>query len=235
MLKEKLFGTFLLASLSFINFGPLIYTKISKEKPFMGQEYKAEDILWRQFKEGDQNAFYHLYDQYADRLYKYGFHFSKDKEFIKDCIHDLFLDLYKYRKRLSATDNIQFYLFRSFRRLIHKEQIKMIPFNSEGANNISNDPVDLSIEDFLIASESETENHKALNEALQTLSDRQRMGLSLKFEHDHSYPEIAEILGISVESARTIIYRAIKELRKSIEHKSLSIPLLFFLSKNKTA
>ena len=151
----------------------------------MEEVYKAEDILWRQFKEGDQNAFYHLYDQYADRLYKYGCHFSKDKEFIKDCIHDLFLDLYKYRKRLSATDNIQFYLFRSFRRLIHKEQLRMIPFNGEGSNNSTNDPVELSIEDFLIATESETENRKVLTEAMQTLSERQRIGLSLKFEHDH--------------------------------------------------
>ncbi len=197
----------------------------------MEEVYKAEDILWRQFKEGDQNAFYHLYDQYADRLYKYGCHFSKDKEFIKDCIHDLFLDIYKYRKRLSATDNIQFYLFRSFRRLIHKGQLRLIPFNGEELNNSSNDPVELSIEDFLIATESETENRKVLAEAMQNLSDRQRIGLSLKFEHNHSYPEIAEILGISVESARTIIYRAIKELRKSIERKYHSIQLLFFLSR----
>ena len=66
---------------------------------------------------------------------------------------------------------------------------------------------------------------------MKTLSNRQREGLSLKFEHNHTYPEIAEIMGISIESARTMIYRALKDLRKCIESNGLSIQLLFFLSR----
>jgi RNA polymerase sigma factor (sigma-70 family) len=199
----------------------------------MQEEFKAIDILWRQFKEGNQNAFYCLYDQYADSLYKYGSHFSKDKDFIKDCIHDLFLDLFTYRKKLSETDNVQFYLFRSLRRIMHKKQVKVVPFNGDEIIRFQNENLDLSDEDYLIATETEMENLKMLNEAMLTLSERQRKGLSLKFEHDQSYPEIAEIMGISVESSRTIIYRALKELRKCIENKSHSIQLLFFLSRNR--
>jgi len=93
-----------------------------------------------------------------------------------------------------------------------------------------NDNQYISCEDSLIAVETEAENHRALSEALKTLSNRQREGLSLKFEYDHSYPEIAEIMDISVESARTIIYRALKELRKCFKDKGQSIQLLFFLS-----
>lgn len=198
---------------------------------FIQKEIKEDDNLWRRFKEGDDHAFYHLYDQYADNLYKYGCHFSKDKDFIKDCIQDLYLDLYKYRKRLSETDNVQFYLFRSLRRIIHKEQVKVIPLAYDKMIYSPNDSPDLSYEDSLIAEETEAENRGILKEAMKTLSNRQREGLSLKFEHDCSYPEIAEIMDVSVESARTIIYRALKVLRMSIENKGYSIQLLFFLNR----
>ena len=108
----------------------------------MQKVWSQEDNLWKRFKEGNDDAFYCLYDQYADNLFKYGIHFSKDRAFIQDCIHDLFLELYKYRKKLSETDNIQFYLYRSLRRIIHKEQLKTIPiFNEEMNRTNHDDPV----------------------------------------------------------------------------------------------
>lgn len=196
----------------------------------MQKKLKSIDDIWSHFREGNDLAFYLLYDQYADDLYKYGIRFSKDKEFIKDCIHDLFFDLYKYRNKLSATDSIKFYLFRSLRRIIHKEQVKLIPFVFDKMFIPSaEDPV-FSHEDYLISVEIENENHKALNEACKRLTNRQREGLSLKFEHDHTYPQIGEIMGISTQSARTLIYRALKELRKCIDEGRLGIHILFFLS-----
>jgi RNA polymerase sigma factor (sigma-70 family) len=189
-----------------------------------------DDYLWKQFKEGSDHAFYLLYDRYADKLYKYGIHFSDDKDFIKDCIHDLFLDLHKYRLKLSETNNVQFYLFRSLRRIIHKESIRGLPFVRNERRYTPNEMPVFSHEDYLIAVETKTEEYKALNAAMKKLSNRQREGLSLKFGHDHTYSEISEIMGISVESARSIIYLALKELRKSMENKGHSIQLLVFLS-----
>ncbi len=131
---------------------------------------------------------------------------------------------------MSETDSVKFYLYRSLRRIIHKEQIKLIPFVLDKLFLSPIESPAFSHEDYLISVETENENHKALNEAVKTLSNRQREGLSLKFEHNHSYSEIAEIMGISNASARTIIYRALKDLRKCIDKKGLVIQLLFILS-----
>lgn len=192
--------------------------------------FMENDYLWEQFKEGSDHAFYLLYDRYADMLYKYGIHFSDDKDFVKDCIHDLFLDLYKYRTKLSETTNVQFYLFRSLRRIIHKERVRVLPFVSDERSSTLNEMPVFSHEDHLIAVETKTEEYKALNAAMKKLSNRQREGLSLKFEHNHTYAEISEIMGISVESTRSIIYLALKELRKSMENNGRSIQLLILLS-----
>lgn len=182
----------------------------------MEKELNKDYYLWKSFIDGNDDSFYKLYDQYADVLYHYGLHLSRDKDLIKDCIHDLFLDLYKYRNRLSNTDNIRFYLIRSLRRKIHQVKIKTIPLIYDSNIQASNDNYEPGYEDTVIANETEEENNRLLTNAMKTLTDHQREGLNLKFEHNLTYPEIAEILGMSIESARTSIYRALKTLRNSI-------------------
>jgi RNA polymerase sigma factor (sigma-70 family) len=186
--------------------------------------------LWKSFKDGSNDAFYRLYDQYANVLYRFGLHFTKDKAYIQDCIHDLFLDLYKYRSKLSMTDNIRFYLVRSLRRKLHQGLSKTVSF-SEWGNQVKSDEFqEMAFEESVIATETEEENERALKKALEKLTYKQREALSLKFEQNLTYPEIAEILDVSVESTRTAIYRALKILRKSIQDDKSSIQLLFFLT-----
>lgn len=191
------------------------------------REFDKDYFLWERFKKGDSKAFYSIYDQFFDTLFNYGLHFSRDKDLIKDCIHDLFIDLYKYRDKLSETDNIRFYLLRSLRRLIHKEKSRKISALRGEQILMQNDIPQMAFEDNLIAIETENENTRVLAEVMKVLSDRQREGLLLKFEQNLSYKEIAYILGISVESARTSVYRALKDLRKALKKKGLSVQVLF--------
>lgn len=193
----------------------------------MQKKQNRDYHLWKSFKDGHVDAFYRLYDENVDALYSFGICFSKDSDFVKDCIHDLFLDLYKYRRTLSDTDSIQFYLLRSLRRKIHKKQAEQISLvYDETISTFGNDQ-EMAFEDFLIAGEIETETNKKIAEAMKNLSSRQREGLFLKFDKNLSYSEIAELLNISVESARTSIYRALKELRKYLIKEDVFISLLF--------
>ena len=193
------------------------------------KEQNQDYCLWKSFKEGNVEAFYRLYDENVDALYNFGICFSKDIDFVKDCIHDLFLELYKSRKNLSDTDSIQFYLFCSLRRKIHKKQIKQVVLVYDDEISSAEGNQEMAFEDLLIAREVETETNKKIAEAMETLSSRQRESLFLKFDQNLSYTEIAEILDISVESARTSIYRALKDLRKCLLKDNISIPLLFII------
>ncbi|WP_167618801.1 RNA polymerase sigma factor [Maribellus sediminis] len=200
----------------------------------MANKENPSYFLWERFKNGDDDAFYRIYNQYFNELYSYALNFSKDQDFIKDCIHDLFLNLYKYRKTLSSTDNIQYYLLRSLRRLLHKEGTKRNTLlHDEQLLHLNDTPV-VSLEDEIIADETKKENFKALAEVMKKLTNKQREALSLKFEHNLSYPQIADTLNISVESARTMIYRTLKELRKAIKKgKTSNSILLFFMLRNR--
>lgn len=198
----------------------------------MRMGYENQDfILWKKFKNGDSGAFDQIYDRYIDALYAFGSSYLKDRELIKDCIHDLFFELYKYRRNLSDTDNIKFYLFKSLKkkivkqnkhRLIMKYQ-ERIPDHllsmsvSEEETIVPAETEEIRLPAYLADRPDGEKVQQKLVNAINNLSDRQREGLFLKFRNELPYKEIANIMDISVNSARTLIYRSIKTLRKAMD------------------
>lgn len=198
----------------------------------MQKNLNKDYFLWKRFKGGDDIAFYQLYDEHIDSLYRFGMQFSKDNDFVKDCIHDLFLELYKHKNRLGDTDSIKFYLFRSLRRKMHKEQSKSSFLSlemEEESDQINQTP---AFEETLIKSEIQQENIDLLAQAVNQLTQQQQRVLFLKFEQNLTYSEIALIFGISVESVRTNIYRSLKILREKILSTKISLNLFVLLSKS---
>ncbi len=171
-------------------------------------------MLWAKFKDGDINALGDLYDLFIDDLYNYGIQFSQDKHYVMDCIHDLFLNLYKYRKGITVKDNVNYYLARSLKNQIlkqsNKNSLKYLSHSFEDTDFCA------SFEDDLITAEMTNERAFKLSKALGLLSKKQRQGLHLRFTEGKQYEEISEIMNISVQTSRTIIYRAIKVLRKNL-------------------
>ncbi|WP_235934289.1 RNA polymerase sigma factor [Sunxiuqinia indica] len=191
----------------------------------MQNQPNKDHLLWKSFREGDDRAFCDLYDQYSDALYSFGMQFCKDPDFVKDCIHDLFLDLHKYREQLRPTDSIKFYLFRALRRIIHKQKLKI---NLLNLNQNHEQMLHLhapASDEALIHSEMQQENLNLLSNAVSQLTKVQQRALFLKFEQDLTYAEIATLLNISVESARTNMYRALKSLRKSVSKNRIYLSL----------
>src|SRR5690606_34399511 len=159
----------------------------------------TEERIWEGVRNGNQNALGELYTLFVDSLFSYGVSQTNDREFVMDCIHDLFLDLYKYRKGLSNTDNIKYYLIKSLKRkIIQKYKTKVIPFSKLFPDTHPEDRYDFieSHEEVLIHNEFLNEKDKKLNDALDTLTTKQRRGLFLKFTQQRTYKDISEIMGI---------------------------------------
>lgn len=171
-------------------------------------------ILWSTLQKGNVQALGDLYDFYIDDLFTYGIQISVDKELVMDCIHDLFLSLYKYRENLANTTNVKYYLLYSLKTTIIRKQKLQARFPSEISEFEKSE--DNTIEESLIATDFENERNYKLSKALTSLSKKQRKCLKLRFTENQSYDDIATTLHISVNSARTLVYRAIKALRAHI-------------------
>ncbi len=184
-------------------------------------------VLWQKLKRGNTEALGMLYDKFIDELFSYGTQFSQEKQVIMDAIHDLFFNLYRYRKNLADTDNVKYYLLRSLKNQILKESKAGNIFIPNGLifENTGHTNTIASHEEILMEKEYLDEKSHQLSEAVNLLSKKQKQGIFLRFNEDRKYEEIAEIMNVSVETSRTIIYRAIKVLRASLT----ILVLLYFI------
>ena len=174
----------------------------------------AEDCaLWESVKKGNELAFSSLFKKFVNRLFNYGMHFFSDSDLVKDCIQELFSSIWIKRETLSEVVHVKFYLYKSFRNLllakISANKTTVLPnFWEEDCGDI-----DESIETKWIQEEEAVENLKFLQNAVQMLTRRQREAVILRFYNNLGSKEIAEVMGISVESVHNLISKAILLLR----------------------
>ncbi len=171
---------------------------------------------WALFKQGDNASFRAIYDQHASYLFNYGRKLIRDDSLIQDTLHDMFVDLWQKRETIGQTDAIRKYLTVVFRRRLiaqfKKSQQTTLPSEIEE----SAFDAELDVEALLIQGEISQEKIQKLEQAMATLSPRQREILYLKFFQSLEYEQIAEVLDIKYQSLRNLVSQAILKLRDAM-------------------
>ncbi len=189
----------------------------------------AQEDSWGQFVNGDRSAFSAIYNLNIDALFSYGMKLYPNKDFVKDCIQDIFLDVFEHRRKLTKPENIQYYLFvvlkRTMFRKLKKEKKKESLPEFDNLTFIT----EYNIESKTIDKEVEVYKTKLVNKIIKSLTARQQEILYLRFTKGFNYMEISEIINIDHNSVRKQVYRSIKKLRKNDVFKDV-IKLLVFSS-----
>jgi RNA polymerase sigma factor (sigma-70 family) len=182
----------------------------------MSTQYEKldDETLWNKIREENLEAFEVIYSRFFKHLYNYGRKICSNPITVEDAVHDMFLDLWKYRLSISPTTSVKFYLYRALRRKIVKNDKKdldtsLFDFNLDDLLSRRT----LSHEDDLIEIETTDQRVVRLKKHLNDLPPRQYEALVLKFYDDLSYPEIAELLAINEQSARNLVQRGLEQLR----------------------
>lgn len=183
--------------------------------------------VWRRFRLGDRFAFGEIYEEFADVLFAYGIKITSDRELVKDCIQDLFYNIYRYNIKLQQPEYLEFYLFRSLKNDI----IRKIKSSSQKAS-LTDDSVVLfdlkfQVEQENMDGESDELRLNALRRILQTISPQKREMLFLKFSTGLNYAEIGEIVGMSADAVKKQVYRTLDDLRDRFGEKLLSLFSIF--------
>lgn len=187
-----------------------------------------ERILWSRFLKGDNQVLSLIYLQYSNALFDYGCRFTVDKDLVKDCIQEVFCTLIRTRKNLSETDNVRLYLLKSLKRRIIRD-LKSAS-NKPLLLNDNDYPFDLlwseSLDDQL--NELDEEKRQLIASAIQSLTDRQREAIYLRFNRGLEYEEISFLLNLNYQSSRALIHRAIEKLREVIHVQEKKINQILF-------
>lgn len=179
-----------------------------------------EGQVWFMFKNGDNSMLTAIYSAYSRKLYQYGLKFTQNRTIIEDSIQDLFFELLKNRKTIGTTDNILRYLLKSFRNKLFRllKQEKRYDLTNESEEY----PFEIiySFEHELILQENADLKIMVFHKVLQDLTPRQKEAIYLKFTSGLKYEEVSEIMEMSLESCRNLIYRAVKALREAVQAES---------------
>ncbi|HUH46510.1 MAG TPA: sigma-70 family RNA polymerase sigma factor [Arenibacter sp.] len=172
--------------------------------------------LWQQFKEGNEAAFAHIYSANAQRLYSYGLKLVNDKDLIKDCIQDLFVEIWDTKHKLSSVRSIKAYLYKSIRRkLIYQASHKRKKFDQFYKLETIQETVP-SIEIRLIEKQRFDDDRKRVKKALDKLNKKQREIIHLKYYGGMGYDEISEIMGLDKKATYNLMAHTIKLLRQDL-------------------
>lgn len=174
----------------------------------------SDERLWQAFKSGKENAFANIYRKNVRSLTSYGYKLTSDSTLIEDCIHDLFIELWRRRNYLSDITSIKLYLFRALDRKLKR---KMVQQRKKSCNLSNlNGTCEMPLECNWISQQIEEENAKKLRKAIDTLSGRQREVLTMYYYEGRNYNEIAKVINIKYQSVANLMCQSIRKLRKGM-------------------
>lgn len=175
---------------------------------------ESDEILWNQFKEGEEVAFVTVFRKYYPGLFNYGCRISRDTNLVEDCIQELFLDIWRTNGKADII-SLKAYIFKAFKFKL----IKLIAKNNKTSNlpeQFNEQPFELSKDVLIMSKELDAEKSKLLQDAIGQLSPRQKEIIYLKFYLNLSYEEVSDIMQINYQASRNLICQAVKALKKTI-------------------
>ena len=191
------------------------------------KDNSSDITLWNQLRSGDEEAFSSLFERYYSTLVNYGKTLMTGEDRVKDCVQDVFVDIWSYRHKLNEAIVVKAYLLSSVRkriaRLHHREHI----FSNIKHIDSLEFLFDFSNEDRLIADETTAKKVEQLNKSINKLSDRQKEAIYLRYHQGLTVDQVADVLNLNYQSTKNLLHRAILQLRRDFPISALFLLLNF--------
>ncbi|RRB00755.1 RNA polymerase sigma factor [Larkinella rosea] len=187
----------------------------------------SDDLeLWQRFKQGNCRAFEALMSKYGRMLFSYGSKYSPDKEFVKDCIQDLFLELWQKRDSLNDAVAVKAYLLASLRRRIHRALENQRWQSGTPLDCVEHFSVEFSVEESLVEDETSRSVVYKVKYLIDQLPNRQQEVVYLKFFQELDREHISEVMSIAPQSVSNLLQAAIRQLKSQWKAELLLVSLV---------
>lgn len=182
---------------------------------------------WHRLLRGDREAMAPLMQALFRPLFHYGSKFSANPESVKDCIQDVFLQIWERRAGLDPAIPVRPYLMASLRRRLHRLAVQTYPFRPGLPDDERLFDVEFSVQDALIADETTRHLAQRVKHLLENLPKRQQEVVYLRFFHDLSREQAAEVMGVAPQTVSNLLQLALAKLRPHAADLTLALLLIF--------
>jgi len=175
---------------------------------------QCDEDVWNLLRDNNKEAFAVIYYRFFKILLQKGLQISNERELVKDCIHDLFLEIWINKINLATPISVKAYLIVSLQREIIR---KLKKFRSK-QTEMGRLPMEFvtSKEDQIISEQLMHDQQCMVIRAVNSLTKRQKEAIQLKFYENLSYEEIAGMMKISTDSIYNLVSKAINNMQKEL-------------------
>ena len=189
----------------------------------------ADDALVTLYLEGNNSAFDVLLNRHKDRLFNYIFFIVRSKEVAEDIFQETFVKAIVTLQQGRYTNDGKFAAW--ITRIAHNLVIDQFRIE-RNENTVSNDETEVDLLNDARLAEGTIENRMVNEQVLKDvrmlvdeLPDCQREVVFMRYYQDLSFKDIADITGVSINTALGRMRYAILNMRRIAAEKNISLVL----------
>lgn len=183
-----------------------------------------ENELIRQIQGGDQRAFRELVETHQQQVFNTCVGFLHHEADAEDVAQEVFIEVHRSIHRFKGDSKLSTWLYRiavnkSLDFMRKKKRQKRWGFFQAifGFDQIP-EPAETSKGMLPGIALEDQDRGRILFQAIDTLSDNQRIAFTLHKLEGLSYQEVTEVMGLSLSSVESLMHRAKKNLQKKLKH-----------------
>lgn len=187
------------------------------------EEPSADDInvsLMLRVKEGDVRAFEQLVELHQRAVIGTVARMLNNVDDAHDVAQQVFVRVWRSAPRYERSAKFTTWLFTIMRNLVFNEmrrRNRKREVSMEGQQEESHREhaaADRTNPDNVVA---QSELEAAIDRAIQTLPEKQRLAVTLRRDLDMPYEEICDILGMSLSAVKSLLFRARNDLKEKLQ------------------
>lgn len=183
------------------------------------REARIETAL-RQAAGGDNQAFAELVREHQAMIFSIGWHYLGDRTLAEDLAQEVFLELHRRISKIESAAHLGHWLRRV---AVHRsiDQGRRKKFRREVAWDEVHEPAteDTQLDSLLL---------RRLKQVISRLPEKQRMMVVLRYQEGLGPAEIAELIGMPVNTVKSTLHRTLEELRGKLARKMNEVRYAFF-------
>jgi RNA polymerase sigma-70 factor (ECF subfamily) len=187
----------------------------------------TDEMLVDLYAQGNNSAFDVLLNRYRKSIHSYIFYIVRNHDLTEDIFQETFMKVIMTIKQGRYTDNGKFKAW--ITRIAHNLVIDN--FRQErNENTISNDEVEIDLLNDMKLCDSNVEDdmvqeqvYSDVKKLVKHLPDNQREVLEMRYYQDMSFKEIADITGVSINTALGRMRYAILNMRRMADENKIEL------------
>lgn len=187
-----------------------------------------EKLTLQNIAEGDQDAFYELYKQYADQLQNYIRRITADELAAEGILQEIFLRVWLNRDELTELNNFKAWIFTIATNETMRFLRKKITYRQLLQKSATTVPAQQSITPDL--EYDMLELRRLIQLAVDRLSPQRRLIFSMSREQGMKPSKIAAELDLSISTVKNSLSTALKEIRTYLRDAGIVINILVILN-----